>query len=145
MIHSANAHAKSEADVFPNMKRASFHITAQLLVGLYKAFVLMQLWNWFVSPIFHISSISLFQAIGLFFVVALCTNHWHELELEYWSKRMMALLECYVPDDKKERAKLVLERSDDEGWRALSIMHFNDLGSTTIILVLSWVIHAYVA
>lgn len=132
------------------MKRASIHVITQLLLGLYKAFVLMHLWNWFVAPVFHISNISLFEAIGLFFVVAVCTNQvqtatWHEVELEYWSKRIITLLECCIPDDKRERAKIVLERNEGEGWQDLSIVHFNDLASTTAILVLSWGVHAYLA
>jgi hypothetical protein len=112
-------------------------------MGFYKAFVLMHLWNWFVTPIFRVSTISLFQALGLFFVVVVCTDHYGVREHEYWSKRIMAALDCCIPDDKKIDAKRILREGDEEGWRDLGSAHFDELVGTTVVLMLGWGIHAY--
>jgi hypothetical protein len=126
------------------MKRWSFHAVVSLLVGLYKAFVLTHLWNWFVSPVFHVSNISLFQMLGLFFIVAVCTEH-SAFGHEYWSKRILMVLDFCIPEDRKEQAKRVLRQNDEEAWFELGMFHFEELVAITTILVLGWGIHAYLA
>lgn len=126
------------------MRRWSFHAVVGLLVGLYKAFVLTHLWNWFVSPVFHISSISLFQTVGLFFIVAVCTEH-DAFGHEYWSKRTLSVLDFCIPEDKKDQAKRLLADNEEESWRELGMFRFNELAATTTALVLGYGIHAYLA
>jgi hypothetical protein len=125
------------------MKRWSYHATISLLVGLYKAFVLMHLWNWFVTPVFHTSTISIFQALGLFFIVAVCTDHYQSLEQEFWSNRILAVLDLCVPEGKREQAKRALTKSDETGWFGVGVRHLDDLVSTTAVLLLGWAIHNY--
>ena len=125
------------------MRRSSFHAVVALLVGFYKAFVLMHLWNWFVAPIFHISDISLFQALGLFFIAAVFTNQSSELGHEYWSKRTVAILDLCIPEDRKAQAEHILGEKDEESWREVGQWHFNEIASTTVVLVLGWGVHTY--
>src|SRR5882762_4538519 len=124
------------------MKRWAFNATFVLLLSLYKAFVLMHLWNWFVAPIFHISNVSLFQALGIFLIVAICTDHYAVLESEYWAKRILAVLDCCVPEDKKVDAKRALTDNEEQGWRDTGMAHFNELVNTTIVLVIGWGMHS---
>jgi hypothetical protein len=105
----------------------------------------MHLWNWFVTPIFRISSISLFQALGLFFIVAVCTDHYGVLEHEHWSKKILAALDYCIPGDKKDDAKRTLRENEEEVWFESGMMHLNEFLSTTVALILGWSVHAYLA
>ena len=51
------------------MKKLGLYVLGGLLVIIFRAFVAMKLWNWFVPEVFHFSEVSFLQAVGLFLVV----------------------------------------------------------------------------
>jgi len=60
-----------------------------LAIALLHGFVLMQLWGWFVVPVFGAPSLSLVEAMGIALVVGYLTNQYipvpKEKKLEYYT------------------------------------------------------------
>ena len=57
-----------------NMKKMGWAWVVGTIVGLFKAFVLMNLWNWFVVPAFRIPEISYLLMLGVFWTIGLMTE-----------------------------------------------------------------------
>ena len=74
-----------------------------LLSGVFRAFVLMNLWNWFVTAVFHIPAISFLQVWGISLVIGLFSfdSNRFVTEQKRWNVLMTTLEHC-VPEDKKE-------------------------------------------
>jgi hypothetical protein len=126
------------------MNRLRNQVVFAVLVGLYKVFVLMHLWNWFATPVFHIPSISLVQMLGLFLIVEVCLgSERSEWTTDYWGKRILAVLDCCIPEDRKGDAKRLLEESAEEGWYEMGQLYLSELASATAILIIGWGIHTY--
>src|ERR1700734_824061 len=62
-----------------------------ILVGLFKAFVLLNLWNWFVVDAFHVSPISYLPMLGVVWFIQLATASPNNDAGFLW-KRMHALI-----------------------------------------------------
>ena len=63
-----------------------FVIITLLLSVIAKGFAILKLWNWFVATTFHITTLSLVQAIGISFLVSFLTLRYErstEAE-EFW-------------------------------------------------------------
>lgn len=56
----------------------AFAMVAGML--LWKGYVLSILWDWFIVPVFHVSSIGIPLAIGITIVFNLLTNHNYRTE-----------------------------------------------------------------
>jgi hypothetical protein len=66
---------------------------AGLFVGAFRAFVLMLMWNWFVSPVFHTANISFWQVLGLLWLVQVFVGEGEEdLDENRRWERLFAIL-----------------------------------------------------
>jgi|SRR6516165_3167185 len=56
------------------MKKFAIYMLAALLVLVFRSVVLMFLWDWFVTEVFHVSPISFLQVLGLNLVLSIFTR-----------------------------------------------------------------------
>ena len=124
--------------------KTSLTFAVSLLVGTFKAFVLMLMWNWFVSPLFHIDSISFWQVLGLVWIVQLFADSGSESPTDTlrWES-LFLLLEACVPEHKTEELRDEVKQTTDRIWEKLGIHIFAQLVGYTVTLGLGWVVHAF--
>ncbi len=125
------------------MKKYAIHFIIALLVGAFRAFVLMYLWDWFVTEVFHVSHISFLQVYGLSLVIQLFTGNSKDPERLQWNWLMKTLEYC-VPEDRKDALKRALNDLESGMSLELAMMIFSEFLSTIGILVVGFVIHILV-
>jgi hypothetical protein len=115
-----------------------------LLVGAFKAFVLMLMWNWFVSPVFHLESISFWHVLGLLWMAQLFVDSGGENPLETlrWESLFLVLDAC-VPDHKNEELREELKQKNEGIWSQLGIQIFGRVTSYAVTLGLGWIVHTF--
>ena len=126
-------------------KKMALGFGVSILGAAYKAFVLMLMWNWFVSPVFHTESISFWQVLGLLWLVQLFvgldtdenpanTARWEHLSL---------VLDACVPEEKREEMSDAVKQKNEEIWGQLGIYIFGQFVGYTLTLVLGWTVHTF--
>jgi hypothetical protein len=120
-----------------------FSFLAAFFAGLYKAFVLMSLWNWFVSPIFHISTVSFLQMLVLLWIVQLLVEDHDDVKYDFFWKNVISILEYCVPEENKESVKAVLEQNESLAWSDLGLKVVSGMVGNSVVLALGWAIHAF--
>ena len=124
--------------------KTSLTFAVSLLVGAFKAFVLMWMWNWFVSPVFHIESISFWQVLGLLWVVQLFVDSGSENPEETlrW-EGLFSVLDACVPEHKHEELREELNQKREGVWGQLGLHIFGRLAGYAVTLALGWVVHSF--
>jgi len=94
------------------------------ITSFYTAFVLKCFWHWFVVPTLYVRDISVFQMLGLVWMVQLLTDRHSIFDDERW-KEMTATLKFCVPEEKRDGLERYLEshslrRSVSDGGGALA-------------------------
>jgi hypothetical protein len=92
------------------LKKYGFVWLAMLLGGVFRAFVLMNLWNWFVTAVFHVSEISFLHVWGISLVFSLFARDSDRFvrEEKRWNVLMRTLQHC-VPEHNIESVKQEIE------------------------------------
>jgi hypothetical protein len=98
-------------------------------VGAYKAFVLMLMWKWFVSPVFHTESISFWQVLGLLWLVQLFVGRSQNLDKERRWERLFAILHYCIPEDHKQWVRQEMQEHNEGTWTQLGIHIFGQGGT----------------
>ncbi len=122
------------------MKKYAIHFTAALLVWVFRAFVLMYLWNWFVTEIFHVSQISFLQVYGLTLVIQLFTGHSKDTERMEWNWLLKTLEYC-VPEDRKDALQREMEKLEAGMSLEMVTMIVSEFVSLVCIFAIGFVIH----
>jgi hypothetical protein len=128
------------------LMKTSLTFAVSLLVGVFKAFVLMSMWKWFVTPVFHMDYISFWQMLGLVWIVQLFANSGSENPAETlrWENLFLRLDAC-VPEHKSEELREELKQNASSIWRKFGIHIFAQLVGYTVTLGLGWVAHVLYA
>jgi hypothetical protein len=111
-----------------------------ILVGLFKAFVLLNLWNWFVVDAFHVPSISFLPMLGIVWFVQLVTEHPNRDSAFCWRKAY-ALLDFCIPEDKREATRAALAQLDGEMWEELWVGVGQQIFGAATALALGFCVH----
>jgi hypothetical protein len=124
--------------------KASMAFAVSLLVGAFKAFVLMLMWNWFVSPVFHTEAISFWQVLGLLWVVQLFVGDTSENPKEdlLWENLFLVLDAC-VPEHKAQKVRDELKQKEEGIWSQLGFQIFGRLIGYSVTLMLGWLVHTF--
>lgn len=128
--------------------KSSLTFAVSLLVGAFKAFVLMLMWNWFVSPVFHIESISFWQVLGLLWIVQLFVDSGsgsgseNPAETLRWDSLFLLLNAC-VPEHKNEELREELKLKTEGVWGQFGLHIFGRLVGYAVTLGLGWVVHTF--
>ena len=113
------------------------------IVGLYKAFILMHLWNWFVAPVFHLQEISFLLMLGLLWTISLLTDRADTGEEKRW-KVMHLILDKCVPEHRRDELTEELKAETDSVWFETSMTMFASCVGYTATLALGWFVHILV-
>jgi hypothetical protein len=124
--------------------KVSLTFTATLFAGALKAFVLMLMWNWFVTPVFHIESVSFWQVLGLLWVVQLFVGNTMEKEAETWRwESLFLVLDVCVPEHRAEELREKLNEKNEGIWSRVGIQIFEQLTGYGFTLALGWLVHTF--
>jgi hypothetical protein len=125
-------------------KKLAYTFVAGLFVGAFRAFVLMLMWNWFVSPVFHTANISFWQVLGLLWLVQVFVGEGEEdLDENRRWERLFAILHYCIPDDQKQWVKQEMDEHNDRIWVQFGMKLFNSVQGLAVTLVLGWLVHAF--
>ncbi|MGD0404356.1 MAG: hypothetical protein ABSB66_14290 [Candidatus Acidiferrales bacterium] len=120
---------------------AQFFVT--ILMQFYTAFVVMNLWNWFVTRAIHAPSIGYLTVYGLLLIVQLFRALPRQSEeLKY--KRLMIMLDACVRDSRREAMADELREINKETTDVPSWMVIETLVGNTIALILGWFINGLI-
>ena len=111
-----------------------------ILVGLFKAFVLLNLWNWFVVDAFHVSPISFLPMLGVVWFIQLATASPNNDAGFLW-KKMHALIGFCVPEEKRQLAEKALKEVDEAAWEDVCVGAGQQLFGSGTVLVLGFCVH----
>jgi hypothetical protein len=113
-----------------------------LVVHLYTTFVLMTLWNWFVTAAFHVGEISFWLMYGLGLVIQLFQNPGdNHFEDERRFNRLAIMVDTCVPDNMREYVKDELEEENSKMWLDIGTTLFGRVVGNTITLCVAFVVH----
>jgi hypothetical protein len=127
------------------LSKGSLMFGVGLLVGAFKAFVLMVMWNWFVSPVFHASEVSFWEMLGLLWVVQLFVDQTYDdnpVTKLQWEILFLVLDKC-VPAERREDLKLELAEKNEEIWTEIGVKIFGSLAGNAFVLGLGFAVHAF--
>jgi hypothetical protein len=112
-----------------------------LFVGAIRAFVLMNLWNWFVSSTFQITQITFLEALGLTLLAQLILDNGQEFsDMQRWTL-LMRVLDFCVPDDNKEYLSQAIKEIKDSIWMEATIGVFTSVCGYAVLLAFGYLIH----
>lgn len=126
------------------MMKFAKYLLAGLLIGVFRAFVLLNLWNWFVTVVFHVSEISFLQVYGLSLVIQLFSpgaDGGDKVEENVrWGIAMRALELC-IPEGKMQDYTLAMKEMEGNVWTDMGIWIFSQLLGLAFALAFGFVIH----
>jgi hypothetical protein len=111
-----------------------------IVVQFYTAFVLMLLWNWFVTRALHTSEIGYLTVYGLLLIVQLfrtATSHADELK----HRRILTMLDACIRDDQREAMADELIEINKETTNVPTWLIVETLVGNTVALAVGWFIH----
>jgi hypothetical protein len=113
-----------------------------LVVWLYTTFVLTMLWDWFVTPAFHVGEIGYWNMYGLVLVIRLLspTSEAVPIVAEKW-EHAMKMLEACLPEDKRGEIMGAIEKDKLSTSGQLLVANAIGLVGSTVSLVIGWVVH----
>jgi hypothetical protein len=123
------------------MRKFAIYFLVALLVGVFRAFILLNLWNWFVTAVFHVSEISFLQVLGLSLAIQLFTGDGDKTEENMRWGIAMRTLELCVPEEKMQDFKQAMKEMEEGIWREMGVMIFSQFFGNAIVLGFGFVIH----
>jgi hypothetical protein len=118
---------------------------ARSVIGLYTAFVLQLLWNWFVTAAFHVPRISFVVMYGILIILdLLADNLSDELTQHLQFKALSIAVDACVPESKQEAVREALEVETAGLPLLLGLQMFRRAVGTTFAFVLGAIVHLFV-
>jgi hypothetical protein len=119
----------------PAGDKAFFFVVVALLVSFYEAFVLQQLWNWFVVPTFHLDPSGYPTMLGIRLIVFLFqTNDDGALNRKF--QKLDLVVRACVPEEKQEALETAMKEMDGRLWNELKMWILGEFVGATISLIL---------
>jgi hypothetical protein len=126
------------------MLKGALFFLGSLVVHLYTTFVLMLMWNWFVTAAFHVGDISFWLMYGLVLVVNLFQNPADKdfSEERRWKALMVAIETC-VPEDQKELLEEKLAEEKSGVWIEAGVSIFSRAFANSVALGIGLLVHIF--
>jgi hypothetical protein len=123
------------------MKKTALFMLTGAIVGMYTTFVIQCLWNWFVSPAFHISEVSFWGMYGLVLLIGLFReNYGNNFADEQKWKGIAIMLDACIPEPKKDEVGIQMDQLTQVGiWVDAGFHVFGQIAGNTFTLVLGFV------
>jgi hypothetical protein len=122
-----------------DMAAPMWALALSFLVLAYTPFVLMNLWDWFVTDAIHANAISYWQALG-FILIIYVVRLWLAGEAEENWQRAFLFLERSVPDLRRDS---VMDAAKEKDRKRGVGTELGKLAGHTFLLVIGWGIHAF--
>lgn len=114
-----------------------------IFVKLYTTFILQQLWNWFVTPVFEIGPVSFWGIFGLVLVVSMFERTPSDFTQREYTKFLATMMEACVPDDKRDDVNEKLDELKERVWIEAIPEGVGNFASITVTLILGWGVHTF--
>jgi hypothetical protein len=115
----------------------------QIVGAFYKAFAIQSLWNWFLASAIHGEELSYFQALGITMLFFLFTNSvTDKVEEGKRTELMQAYIAAVVPPELKDAIDSDRKKLEQAVWYN-QLNSFGDVATSTLVLVVGWVIHTF--
>ena len=111
-----------------------------IIMGLYTAFVLQNLWNWFVTPALNFAHVSYWQMFGINLLVQMVRGRDTIVEQDHWERAANMLYAC-VPPDKQQAVDEKLKATTEDVWVKCAVDIFSRSVGNTVSLGVGWVVH----
>jgi len=120
----------------------TFALAFELVLSLYTAFVLMNLWDWFVAPTFNLSPISFWMMFGLTLVFRVFRNLGSGAESGKLRRlqKIEAMVDACVPDAQREGLKEKFKKIEGPVWVQI-MAPFDSLLGETFVLGVGFAVH----
>jgi hypothetical protein len=99
-----------------NVRKFLLFYAVSMMVGLFTAFVLTVLWEWFVVPAFHVAPVSFWLMYGLTLLIDLLRTEGNNIEAEHRHKIVAVMLDACVPAERREEVKEQLTEFTEQMW-----------------------------
>ena len=109
-----------------------------MLGGFFTAFVLQNLWNWFVVPALHASELSYWAAVGIRMTIGLLKGD-ASIYRGLKEEKLAKMVEACVPPDKLQAIE---EEFKSDIWMIYTPV-ITELGGGALILMFGWVIYTF--
>ena len=118
-------------------------------VALYTTFVLQNLWNWYAVRAFHASEVSFWLMYGLVLMIGMLSQS-NEQTMSYQLKPLYTVAEALassLPEEKREELAAALkDQTTGFGfWLEIGSLIFGKLVGATVVLVVGWTVHTFLA
>jgi hypothetical protein len=126
------------------MKKRLPFVLVVFVTGFYTAFVLKNLWNWFVAPAVHTGEISYWMMYGIQLIWDLLSlRKWNNpLKQQKWGSLFVVLDGC-LPDEKRAQVEEALKGREETLWADFRRKVYGDLIGQTVALVIGWGVHVF--
>jgi hypothetical protein len=121
-------------------KMVSLSVVA-IVSGFYRAFVLQNLWNWFVVGALNASPIGYWQMYGINMLAQIVMERFDSWQDEERWTRTLAMLYMCVPEVKRNEADEYLKEQNEGEWMGTGMKVFGSLAGNTVTLGFGWLIH----
>ena len=125
--------------------KAAVTFGVSILVGAFKAFALMLMWNWFVAPLFHTGDISFWHMLGLLWVVQLFvggSGMENPVETMRWDNLFLMVSAC-LPEHESEEVTEEVKQKTEGIWGDLGTSIVSQLFGYAFTMGLGWVVHTF--
>lgn len=113
-----------------------------LAIGLFRTFVMLKLWNWFISTNFNLPELSFWTMFGIQLLISFFTER-NEFAEERRFERLGIVLNACIPDHLRDSVHEELANQGDT-WTELATGLFGrSFGYATTLLV-GGIVHAFV-
>jgi hypothetical protein len=106
------------------------------------AFLLQQLWNWFVIRALHLEPVSYWVSYGIFMLINVFSGYPVSVEDAKWRRTLLILNAC-VPYSEREELTHQLEiEKESDSLDAVSAI-FGKVFGTSLTLGVGWAVHTF--
>ena len=126
-----------------NLKKFLLAWISGMLVSLYTAFVVLNLWNWFIATTFNIPEASYWYIYGMLLLISLFTDNGQDFMQEQRWKIIFTTIDICLPEQAKEEVASRIKDIEDGIWSEVCIKLFGRIAGFTLTLIFGWVVHIF--
>jgi hypothetical protein len=112
------------------------------IIGFYTAFVLQQLWNWFVVPALHVEPAGYWVMYGIDLLILMIRQPDTLLSEEHWKMAHISIGAC-IPLDKQQQVREELKSQEDMVWVTFAFDMANKIVVNTAFLAIGWGVQTF--
>jgi len=124
-----------------NVRKFLLFYAVSMTVGLFTAFVLTELWRWFVVPTLHVDTVSFWVMYGLTMLIDILRSDGSDFDSEHRHKIVAVMLDACVPAERREEVREQLTEFTQQMWYEAGWKLFGKAAGNALTLALGFVVH----